>query len=174
MGLLRTVDHSETLQGLFIEATSVAISNQLGSPRFPREDLAAIQQSRHASEVDMLLGRYEIPPDDREAWSVVVHGIAGATPPGITIHAPEVPFGRALALAGVPSGDVAELVGGAGTSLAAAVSRVCCRLQAAGQNVDCVSLAGFVLSHHSPDRPDRRSHAEKVVRHHTIASGGSA
>ena len=174
MGLLRTVNHSETLKGLFIEATSVAICNQLGSPRFPQGDLAAIQQSRHAPEVDTLLGRYEIPPDEREAWGVVAHGIAGVTPPGITIHAPEVPFGRALALAGVSSGDVAELVGGAGPSLAAAVSRVCFRLQAAGQNVDCVSLAGFVLSHHSPDHPARRSHAVKVARHHTIASSGSA
>ena len=131
MGLSLTVDHSETLKGLFIEATSVAICNQLGSPRFPQGHLAAIQQSRHAPEVDTLLGRYEIPPDEREAWGVVVHGIAGATPPGITIHAPEAPFGRALALAGVSSGDVAELVGGAGPSLAAAVSRACCRLQAA-------------------------------------------
>ena len=141
---------------------------------FLHDHLIAIQQSPCAPELDELLSRYQIPPDEREAWGAVVHGIAVATPPGVTIHEPTVPPGQAMARAGVTGEEVEELVGGTGSQFVATLAKVCAKLRAAGQGVDCVALAGLVLTHYPAGHPRRETHAVKVSRHFAIASRGSA
>ncbi len=163
-----------TREAIFVESASVAIANEVGSPRFSSLDLTDMQSGPDAESVRRLLATYQVPLDQIDEWHAVAHAIAVATPPGITVHTAEVPPGQAMALAGVSGDELEELVHSSGPELVAVLERVCARLRTGGQGCDCVALAAFVLSHYGTDHPKRTAHTVKMSKHFAIANRDSA